>query len=94
MLQLYYNIIFVMYNYSDQKQLASESNTCPDYWTIKNAINGHCYDTLRMSPNDKDDAVFNRIRAPSDTLPAQLELEDGWNSRNGLHNIYWRGGGW
>ena len=54
-------LFFVMYNYSDSKsKWPPESNTCPDYWTIKHEPGGPvCYDTLRMSPNDDTGAVFN-----------------------------------
>ncbi len=55
-------LFFVIYKYSDSSnQWPTKSNTCPDFWTIKNDINNGpmCYDTLRISPNDNVGAIFN-----------------------------------
>ena len=54
-------LFFIMYNYSDSvSEWPPKSNRCPDYWTKKLSDDGiTCYDTLRLSPNDDDGAVFN-----------------------------------
>ena len=91
-------LFFVMYNYSDPKSnWPPESNTCPDYWTIKHdpEIGGPvCYDTLRMSPNDKDGAVFNpNTVLPSGYSDTALELEEwGGIPANGAAISYIAGG--
>tara|TARA_B100000035_G_scaffold315387_1_gene335702 strand:+ start:7948 stop:8472 length:525 start_codon:yes stop_codon:yes gene_type:complete len=87
-------LFFVMYNYSEPKsKWPPESNTCPDYWTIRHESSGPvCYDTLRMSPNDDDGAVFN----PNTVLPAsfsEAEPEEwGGIPANGLAITYNDGG--
>ena len=89
-------LFFVMYNYSDPKSnWPPESNTCPDYWTIKHESSGPvCYDTLRMSPNDKDGAVFNpNTVLPSEYSSSTVELEEwGGSPANGLAITYTAGG--